>query len=260
MRDNHTNVGGRIPRCLFAQTSLLTKIDRGKTGVRPRADERHVEFMCSEYRIFWHKCVRFIGDVLCWRSRSQWPPGLRRRSAADRLLGLWVPIPPRAWTFVCCEFCVLSGRGLCDELITRPEESYQMCCVVVCDLETSWIRGPLDHWWLSRQKQTNPVDVGSNTSEMSVDCVWNVMAHAQKPNFFFRQNGRVHLYRRGRQFSRLLTAEVCASAVVMLDTPCPEVAGRVLATRSIRQFPLHFLYRVSPCAITFQLDSTLLRD
>ena len=24
---------------------------------------------------------------------------------------------------VCCERCVLSGRGLCDELITRPEES-----------------------------------------------------------------------------------------------------------------------------------------
>jgi len=46
------------------------------------------------------------------------------------------------------------------------------------------------------------------------------MAHAQKPNFVFRRNGRVHLNRRGRQFSRLLAAEVCASAVVMLDTPC----------------------------------------
>ena len=31
---------------------------------------------------------------------------------------------------------MLSGRGLCDELITRPEESYRLCCVV-CDLETS---------------------------------------------------------------------------------------------------------------------------
>jgi len=37
--------------------------------------------------------------------------------------------------FVCCECCVLSGRGLCDELITRPEESYLLWCVVVCDLE-----------------------------------------------------------------------------------------------------------------------------
>jgi hypothetical protein len=37
--------------------------------------------------------------------------------------------------FVCCECCVLLGRGLCDELITRPGESYQLWCVVVCDLE-----------------------------------------------------------------------------------------------------------------------------
>jgi len=44
--------------------------------------------------------------------------------------------------FVCCECCVLSGRVLCDELITRPEESYRLCCVVVCDLETSKMRRP----------------------------------------------------------------------------------------------------------------------
>jgi len=37
--------------------------------------------------------------------------------------------------FVCCECYVLSGRGLCDELITRLEESYRPWCVVVCDLE-----------------------------------------------------------------------------------------------------------------------------
>jgi len=42
--------------------------------------------------------------------------------------------------FVCCECCVLSGRGLCDGLITRPEESYRLWCVVVCDLETSKTR------------------------------------------------------------------------------------------------------------------------
>jgi len=34
--------------------------------------------------------------------------------------------------FVCC---VLSGRGLRVELITRLEESYRLWCVVVCDLE-----------------------------------------------------------------------------------------------------------------------------
>ena len=66
----------------------------------------------------------------------------RRRSAAARLLRLWIRIPPGAWMFVCCECCVLPGRGLCDELITRPEESYRLWCVVVCDLETSRIGTP----------------------------------------------------------------------------------------------------------------------
>ena len=89
-----------------------------------------------------------------------------------------------------------------------------------------------------------------------VEASWNVMAHAQKPDFFFRRNGRVHLNRRGCQFSRLLAADVCASAVVMLDTPCSEVVWRVLATHSIRQFPLHFPSRASPCVTTFQLKST----
>jgi len=56
-----------------------------------------------------------------------------------------------------------------------------------------------------------------------VEASWNVMAHAQKPYFVFRRNGRVHLNLRGRQFNRLLAAEVCASAVVILDTPCSEV-------------------------------------
>jgi len=90
-----------------------------------------------------------------------------------------------------------------------------------------------------------------------VEASWNVMAHAQKPNLVFRWKGRVHLNWRGRQFSRLLAAEVCASAVVMLDTACSEVVWRLLATHSICQFPLHFPSRASPCAITFQLESTL---
>jgi hypothetical protein len=96
----------------------------------------------------------------------------------------------------------------------------------------------------------------SGTHELTTDCVWNVMAHAQKPDFVFRRNGRVHLNRLGRQFSRLLAAEVCASAVVMLDTPRSEIVWRVLATHSIRQFPLHFPSRASPCAIRFQTQST----
>ena len=37
--------------------------------------------------------------------------------------------------FVWFECCVLSDRGLGDELITRPEESYRLWYVVVCDIE-----------------------------------------------------------------------------------------------------------------------------
>ena len=73
--------------------------------------------------------------------RSQWPRGLRRRSAAARLLRLWVRIPPGHGCLSGVSV-VLSGRVLCDELITRPEESYRLWCVVVCDLETSGTRRP----------------------------------------------------------------------------------------------------------------------
>jgi hypothetical protein len=42
--------------------------------------------------------------------------------------------------FVCCECCVLSGRGLCDGLMTHPDESYRLWRVVVCGQETSKTR------------------------------------------------------------------------------------------------------------------------
>jgi hypothetical protein len=81
-----------------------------------------------------------------------------------------------------------------------------------------------------------------------LNCVWNVQVHAQKSDFVFLRNGRVHLNRQGRHFSRLLATQVCASTIVMLDTPHSEVVWRVLATHSILQFPLHFPARASPFA------------
>jgi len=51
---------------------------------------------------------------------------------------------------VCCECCVLSGRGQCLGLITRPEESYSLC---VC-MSLSVIRCTIDllhlHWGVRR--------------------------------------------------------------------------------------------------------------
>jgi len=91
----------------------------------------------------------------------------------------------------------------------------------------------------------------------AVEASWNVMAHEQEPDFVFRaKRTRPFKSAGGRQFSRLLAAEGCASAVVMLDTPCSDIVWRVLATHFIRQFPLHFPSLASPCAITFQLEST----
>jgi len=47
------------------------------------------------------------------------------------------------WMSFRCECCVLSGRGLCDGLITRPEESYGCLSVVsaaCCQVEVSATR------------------------------------------------------------------------------------------------------------------------
>jgi hypothetical protein len=78
-------------------------------------------------------------------SRSHWPGGLSRRSAAARLL---VRIPPWKWMSISCECCVLSGRGLCVGPITCPEEFYQVWCVWTWwwSLEEALA---LAHWGLS---------------------------------------------------------------------------------------------------------------
>ena len=81
-------------------------------------------------------CPKFLLIVILQASvcRSHWSRGLRHGSAATRLLRLRVRIPPGAWMSVSCECCVLSDRGLCGGLITRPEESYRGGCVWVWSL------------------------------------------------------------------------------------------------------------------------------
>ena len=69
------------------------------------------------------------------------------------------------------------------------------------------------------------------------ELVRNLMAHAQKPHFVFRLNGRVHLNRRGSQFSRLLAAEVCASPLEMLDIPRSKVVWEFWLPTPFASFP-----------------------
>ena len=77
-----------------------------------------------------HSITNFqsINNVLCV---GLWPVACRGCGFETR----------RRYGCLLCVLCVLV-RGRCDELITRPEESYPRWCVVVCDLETSWMRQP----------------------------------------------------------------------------------------------------------------------
>jgi len=80
--------------------------------------------------------------------------------------------------------CVLSGRVLCDELITRPEESCRLWPVVVCDLETSWMRRPWPAEGCSaKNNQTNTeywflafVD-WKTSQQLAYGCHWSLMCH-----------------------------------------------------------------------------------
>jgi len=74
----------------------------------------------------------------------------------------------------------LSGRGLCDELITRPEESYRLWCVVVCDLEMSRIGAPYVYMTLVTQGLTvpclSPVFI-SNFPHLRHKSVYRILLH-----------------------------------------------------------------------------------
>jgi len=95
----------------------------------------------TSYKFYWlasQEGLCSMEQVISQWCRSQWPRGLRRRSAGrspDEIVGS--NPTGGAWMLVCCECYVLSGRGICDELITRPGESYRVWCVVVYDLEHS---------------------------------------------------------------------------------------------------------------------------
>ena len=112
----------------------LSRILIGRAS-HPDTQKIRINGIFFENKLYWRFEFRLLLFVLCTFGRS--PRGLRRGDAAACLLRLWVRIPPWAWISVCCECCVMSGRGLCDGLITRPEKSCRMWWVVVCDLETS---------------------------------------------------------------------------------------------------------------------------
>jgi len=104
-------------------------------------------------------------------SRSQWPCCLRRGSTVARLLGLRVRIPLGAWMSVSCECVVLSGRGLCEGLITRTEKFYRVRCVWV------WWRSPdteaLAHLRLSRRGRKHVTD--NKKTHLGLNVTWPIV-------------------------------------------------------------------------------------
>jgi len=120
---------------------------------------------------------RQIAAVIFINSRSQSPRCPKRRSTVARLLRFWIRIPPGVWMSVCCECCILSGTALCDGLITGPEESYRLWCVVVCDLETSWMRRPwpplgqsaTGNKWINDINKLTPTGSSYEINRISVD-------------------------------------------------------------------------------------------
>jgi len=66
---------------------------------------------------------------------------------------------------------VLSGRGLCDGLITCPEESYRLWHVVVCDLETSntrRLKPATGLWKIQTQWVVTPGKQTTNKQQLTV--------------------------------------------------------------------------------------------
>ena len=121
----------------------------------------------------------------------------------------------------------------------------------------AWIqKNSLCYVWYSLKNRCNTRSSDISFSVIvEVEHVWNVMAHAQKPDLVFQRNGQVHLNRRGSQFSRLLAGKGCGSAGRPWIDSVPRYSARVVATLSNHLFPLHFLSHASPCAITFRTAS-----
>ena len=95
---------------------------------------------------------------------------------------LWVRIPPGSWLSVCWECCVLLDRGLRDELITHPKESYWMWRVVVCDLGTLRMWRPWPALGRSASGKKKVVSVPFRTLK-ATGLLWRVLRSTEVPMF-----------------------------------------------------------------------------
>jgi hypothetical protein len=149
--------------------------------------------------------------------------------------------------------CLVRLRFKCDG--TRAETRFRLSAKWTSPFKSAWGVSSVDYW----QPRCAPLAVVMLDTLCS-EVVWRVLATVQLTTGIQVCASAVVMlntpcsevvWRVVATVQTTTGSQVCASAVVMLDTPCSEVVWRVLATHSIRQIPLHFPSRASPCAITF---------
>jgi hypothetical protein len=92
-----------------------------------------IQMIC--YHVYEHNLANnVVGQpwvlVACIYTRPILVAACSKAWVCGRSLGGIVGSNPVAeWMSIFCVCCVLSRRGLCVELITRPEESYRVWCV-----------------------------------------------------------------------------------------------------------------------------------
>ena len=182
----------------YLQTILKYKSHRNHSSasrdVPCGRTDRHDEINSS----FSKSCERVWKQILHSSNRnirqSPWPRSLRCRSAAARLLRWWVRVPPGALMFVCCECCTLSGRGLCDELITRQEECGASFCVIY---------KPREWWGLDPLGAVAPPPPKAifTTTLLSDNC--RLIQSSESSSTGYRSFCSIHIFVRYRQLMHL---------------------------------------------------------
>ena len=117
-----------------ARNTSVVLLEREKNLIEAMKD-KNIELL--KYKI-WKLPLVGMFQNLVWpkqhltgfRGRAVYGPGLLPLSCWDLCSN------PAEGIYVFCECCVLSGRGLCNGLTTRPKESYRLWRVVANDLET----------------------------------------------------------------------------------------------------------------------------
>jgi len=135
----HKMGSSTTPQIFSRLLQCRTSTNEQRTAIPPR----HAQ---------WRFTSTQVRDTYTIVSRSRWPRDLRSGSAAARLLGLRVRIPPGSWMSVSCEYRVFAVRSLWVGLITRPEESYQLCCVCLSFRLISCNSNPLHLQWIGRKR------------------------------------------------------------------------------------------------------------